>query len=499
MLHQLLDEPLSLVRRKYDVEPDDVFRLVAEAESVDLYNDFTGILVVDGVHQVSNVYSLLDQISALSLMARNLPEAEEGEEHREAPFIMTCVTASCLPAEYGLAKTGRYRVYLPLVQLKPPVWKSSLSKVFDTSPFTNLLVNDVGGHARAMEIMASRFASIQSDFEPKFPEFADNLRDALLDHYRDAFDMLKDYTLPLVQCILSRREILLDDAITPGSNLRWEHVTSSGLIWFTSMTRRGHLEAPYIWLWMIGRMWLKDLENTEFRGAEDPDEKYIRRFLIDWKFNDYEYLHNLLTGKGNGPTWQSFEKFCGSFRILRSLGFGDGVMVPLATLHLGCKLRDDRKTMVVNRHLKLAEARHQYRTDSIEGRNQYSDAQSAEEVVTKNNGNLKTDAQLSHLFVNAGDIFISIETPSEGKIVREIGQCKFIQNTLSNKDYDQERKKSAGPDDIFIVYSPKGISHDVTLPDRCGIVDDSCWKNYFGPFSGRAYLSWESGSKKRKM
>jgi len=498
MLHQLLGGNINDIHSKFVASPQAIFELVAEAESVDFYNDFTGILVVDGVHQFSNVYPLLDQISALSLMARYLPEAEEGEEHRLAPFIMTCATASCLPANYGLPKTGRWRVYLPLVRLKPPVWKSSLSKVFDTSPFTSLLVNDVGGHARAMEIMADLFANIQPGLEPNFPEFADNLRDALLKHYRDAFDILKDYTLPLVQCILSRRQIHLDDVVTPGSNLRWVDVTSSGLIWFTSVLRQGHLEAPYIWLWMISRMQMDHSEN-----AEDPDTTYIRQFLIDWKFNDYEYLHNLLTGKGDGPTWQSFENFCAEFRILRSLGFGDGVVMPLATLHFGCELRDDRKTMVVNRRLKLARAKHQYRTDSIEGRNQYSDAQSAEEVETENNGNLKADAQLSHLIINgnsaqAGDFFFSIETPPEGKIVREIGQCKLIQNTLSKKEYDQERKKSAGPDDIFIVYAPKGISRDVTLPDRCGIVDSFCWDNYFGPFSSRAYLPWASGSKKRK-
>jgi hypothetical protein len=516
MLHQLLDEPLSVIRRKYDVEPDDVFRLVAEAENVDLYNDFTGILVVDGAHQVSMsqhdwhnnknsaFYSLLVRISALSLMARDLPEAEEGKEHRVAPFIMTCVTASYFgSAEYAFAKTGRYRVYLPLVRLKPPVWKLSRSRVFDASSFTKFLLNDAGGHARAMEIMADGLANVQPGLKPNFPEFANTLRDALWNHYRDAFILLKDYTLPLVQCILSRRQILLDDMVIPGSSLRWEDVTSSGLIWFAGTSRRGYLEAPYIWLWMISRMELERSNSAKFSASEDPDTTYIRQFLIDWKFNDYEYIYNRLVGKGDGPTWQSFEKFCCLFRILRSLGFGDGVMVPLATLHLGCKLRDDRKTMVVNRHLKFAEAKHQYRTDSIEGPNQYSDANSAEEVETENHGILKADAQLSHLIINgnsaqAGDFFFSIKTPPGEKIVREIGQCKFVKNTLSKKDYDSEWKKSAGKDDIFIVYAPKGVSPEVELLDRCGIVDDTCWKDYFGPFSGRAYLSLESSSKKRK-
>ena len=511
MLHQLLGKNINDIHSKFVASPQAIFELVAKAEKVDFYNDFTGILVVDGAHQVSkslydghnkdsDFYSLLVQIAALSLMARSLPEAEENKEHRRAPFIMTCVTASCFgPAEYALAKTGRYRVYLPLNRLAPPVWKWSQSKVFDTSPFTKLLVNDAGGHARAMEIMADLFGRSQRGLKPNFPEFADKLRDALMSRYRDAFVMLKDYTLPLVQCILSRRQIDLDDLVIPGSTLRWEDVTSSGLIWFTSDTRRGYLEAPYIWLWMICRS--EESKNPGTSG--DPETMHFRQFLIDWKFNDYEQISYLLTGVGEPPTWQSFERFCTSFRVLRSLGFGNRVVVPLTTLHYGCNLRDDRKTMVVNRHLKLAEAKHQYRTDSIEGPNRYSKAQPAKKVETEHNGILNADAQLSHAIINgnsaqAGDFFLSIQTPPASKIVREIGQCKFIQKKLSKKDYDDERKKSAGEDDIFIVYAPKGVSSDVELQDRCGIVDDSRWKEYFGPFTGRAYLSLESSSSKKR-
>ena len=88
--------------------------------------------------------------------------------------------------------------------------------------------------------------------------------------------------------------------------------------------------------------------------------------------------------------------------------------------------------------------------------------------------------------------------PPEGKIVREIGQCKLIQNKMSKNGYDHERNKSAGENDIFMLYAPKGVSHDVKLSDRCGIIDDSCWKDYFGPFSSRSYLSLESSSKKSK-
>ena len=81
MLYQLLSEPLSALRRKYDAKPDVIFRLVAMAEHVDLYNDFTGILVVDGIQKAitwdwdsdrkekdSGFYGFLTQIGGLGLM-----------------------------------------------------------------------------------------------------------------------------------------------------------------------------------------------------------------------------------------------------------------------------------------------------------------------------------------------------------------------------------------------------------------------------------------------
>jgi len=230
------------------------------------------------------------------------------------------------------------------------------------------------------------------------------------------------------------------------------------------------------------------------------------RFLRNWQFNDYAELLHLATGEGlpGNTTWQSFEVFCCSFRILRSLGFGDGQEVPLKFLHSGCKLRDDQRTMVVNRHLDFAEAVHQYRSDSMARKYAATcKARSAEEVDTRHSGTLNADAQLSHVILNgtsaaAGDFFLNIEIPTQwtpngrgslGKVVREVGQCKLVRNNLTKATYDKERNKSAGPDDVFILYTQTKTPDDFALPDRSGVVDESCWDSYFGPFSGRAYIA----------
>ena len=51
MLHQLLGKPIDYLRSRYVASPRAIFRLVAAAENVDLYDDFTGILVIDGVQK----------------------------------------------------------------------------------------------------------------------------------------------------------------------------------------------------------------------------------------------------------------------------------------------------------------------------------------------------------------------------------------------------------------------------------------------------------------
>jgi hypothetical protein len=282
--------------------------------------------------------------------------------------------------------------------------------------------------------------------------------------------------------------------LIPGSDLPWEYVTAPGLIWFERVradgnedydyNAPGYLVAPYFWLWMLSRLAFQ----------ESPSNKYFYKFLSEWEFNDYKELLRLKTGSGpsGNITWQNFETFCCYFRILRSLGFGDELEVRLEQLHSGCKLRDRQETMVVNQHLHYAEAVHQYITAST----------AVEDVNTKHTGTLNADDQLSHIILNApsapaGDFFFSIKTGpgsqkqkhNQNKIVREIGQCKLIRSNLTQGTYNKERKKAAGPDDIFILYTTTEVSDDFQLPERSGLVDKSCWDSYFGLFAGRAYIA----------
>lgn len=498
MLAQLLDQDVDDVREQYIANPKDIFRLVATAEKVDLCNDFTGILVVDGIQKTSMCdgegkdkqsvfYSFLSQIGDLSLMSRCPSGTEEGGM-RQTPFIMTCVTATFFgPAHEFLAETHRKRVYLPLNQLDMPTWKETDLKVFNDDPGTRLLVKDVGGHARAIETIADELTEYQNGFQPNITELANTVLHKLKDRYGEIVDVMGDDVVPVVQCILSRQRIRLRGFI-PGSTLRWEHIIAPGLLWFEkasgyeySYGAEGYLIAPYIWLWLFARV------------LPTEDER-LYQFLTEWEFNDYQRLLHLETGKGptGKITWQDFETFCCYFRILRSLWFKDEQEVEFKRLHQGCKkLRDDKNTIVVNRRLRYAEAAHQYSTE----------ATSAKDVVTKHDGTLDAEYQLYHVILNgqsasAGDFFLSVQTPARQftpswsfrcEIVREVGQSKLVKEKLNQETYNEERNKSAGPADFFILYTTAETPDDIALPDRSGLVDKSSWNSYFGPFAGRAF------------
>lgn len=238
MLHQLLDEPFEVISNRYSADPRAIFRLVAAAENVDLFNNFTGILIIDGVQsafigpndgmdkQIA-FYGLLSQISGLSLMSRR---GSLAKEEREAPFIMTCVTATHFgPIQQFLADSHRNRVYLPLNRLDPPTWKKDNLLVFDKSPVTRLLIEDLGGHARAIELLADELAHYQNKPQPNITDLANKVYVQLQNRYHEALSALEEHILPIVQCILSRQQINPRDLI-PGSNRRWEEVTAHGLI-----------------------------------------------------------------------------------------------------------------------------------------------------------------------------------------------------------------------------------------------------------------------------
>lgn len=466
MLHQLLDEPIADIRNRYAADPSTVLELVAEAEHVDFYEEFTGILVVDGIHKALSLYGgknqdifhgLLGLIHGLSLMSRHPSQTMNGAS-RAAPFIITCITATCFGSIQGfLADSHRKRVQLPLNRLDAPIWNYNNASVFSRDSLTRLLADDVGGHARALELIADELD--RADIS----ELGAALFSGLKDRYREAIFIMRRHAFAITQYAFTRRPVRLWEMI-PGSTTRWEDAVTAGLIWFESTEgdgdydAPGYLVVPYIWFWLLARL------------PDSQESERLSQFLKSWQFNDYMELLHLASGHlANHPRY-NFGAFCSSFRIFRSLVFEDSKEVPLRLLHSGCKLRDDRGTIVVNRQLRNLP----YKSSTT--------AQTANIYARQG------DHKLSAILNNASFSF-DMEMAGRRDHVREIGQCKLAK-ALNQATYDLERIKSAGSDDIFMLYTHAETSNDWSLPDRSGLVDGACWDSYFGPFSGRAYMAW---------
>ena len=145
-----------------------------------------------------------------------------------APFIMTCVTATIFgPIQDFLADSHRKRVYLPLNRLQPPTSKNDNSLVLAKTPTVRLLVNDVGGHSLAMELIADELTNYPNN-TPNTTELAEAVYVKLKGHYSEVISVLQGNIFPVVQCVLSRKQIWIQDLVP----LRWEQVMASGLIWF---------------------------------------------------------------------------------------------------------------------------------------------------------------------------------------------------------------------------------------------------------------------------
>ncbi|CAG8483728.1 9910_t:CDS:2 [Acaulospora morrowiae] len=240
----------------------------------------------------------------------------------------------------------------------------------------------------------------------------------------------------------------------------------------------GYLTAPYIWLWVL-------VEISHEQG--DP-------ILRDWGFADYgeqkAFLNPVLSLKAK--SWQSFEKFVASFRCIKSAVIKEDELTTISKVHAGARLNGD--IQFKNHNLQLKIARHQ------------TDTKSKNLTIGEWNvdcSNTTVDVwRFKHCIINApgspyGNAFLSLDQPG-AESPNEILQHKLTQKPISQEVFEQEHKKSASENDFFILFTTAD-NCIIKLPKRSGIVDGKVFRDYFGPFAGRAYRSAMSESKHDKI
>ncbi|RIB03079.1 hypothetical protein C2G38_2289216 [Gigaspora rosea] len=446
--------------------PWDVLALIAKYEDKKL-EDATVILVVDGLHNIMS--DINDGLNKNSSFYRTLTNI--GDLSLSKTFVISCCTVTTAgPIENFIAESSRKRVFLPVPSLKPPTVTHGgiIKDVFDISdPIIRLLVSDCGGHGRALEVLQD---SLSHDNIHNFniSDLMGSLRNTLENLYKKAFSYTSDEAKQIVRAVLTHKLLdLYQPIIKP--TLTPDKVTRTGMFRFEKVgnSNYGFLTMPYIWLWiMVGQL----------ADRDDPQ-------LQHWRFDDYEeHLSKNDKSLATGYcSWQNFEFFNASFRCLKSRMLNEGEVISISEIYYGAKLNGDLRFK--NHHLRLDTASQQVDTRSTRSNSGQWYVKCEHDTIDVRKC---THCIINGVFAPHGDVFLGLDTPGG---VNEIHQYKLlnINSTFTQKNYNDEREKSASKDDYFIFITTKD-NLNIEPPQNSGIVYKQNRDAYFGPFAGRAFI-----------
>ena len=453
--------------------PLEVLQAVARGEDENFYEDFTGIIIIDGIQNFlqgsndgqdkdSKFYNTLTSIADIAV----LPGKDV--------FMIPCCTATItVPTDQFLASSHRNRVCLPLKSLDPPYTFKNQNRVpvFDLSDrLIGLLVSDCGGHARALEALDSAI-----DGKKVAQVGVDNIlqcvQQKLENRYSEAIKLASRKFMAIL-CAIWIRLPLQEDKELPGTNMTVEQVIQPGLVRFESDGgQSGYLTAPYVWVWLF----LKSRRNNL-----DP-------LIRDWPFWDYTDIHKLWNGDPSPGTrtWQNFEFHCARIRAIKSKVLGDGLTTNLSSVHFGARLNGDREIQNLLLDVHFAKKRHgtkTTRTNKSKWKVKCCDGKVVDVRACK-------DCIVNAPGASAGDFFVGLQAPDGSSTGAEVWQCKFhtASEKVTHSLFQQEYKKSVSAQDFF-MFITTARTNNFILPENSGIVDADNWFVYFGPWANRLFM-----------
>ena len=240
MLLQLLEgeDYIGVDRVMAEYEPPtpmEVLEAVSRGEKESLYEEFTGIIIIDGIQNFlqrsndgqdkdSKFYNTLTRIADIALQSR------------KDVFVIPCCTATItVPTDQFRASSHRNRVCLPLKNLDPPHTGKNRNRVpvFDLSDrLVRLLVSDCGGHARALEALDSAIDG-KKVVQVGVDNILQRVQQKLENRYAEAIKLASRKFIAIL-CAIWIRLPLREDKEVPGTNMTVEQVIQPGLIRFES-------------------------------------------------------------------------------------------------------------------------------------------------------------------------------------------------------------------------------------------------------------------------
>jgi hypothetical protein len=358
-----------------------VLRQVAKGEKKEL-KDTAVILIVDGMQALmdsrndgdktdSRFYRTLTCIGGLAF---------------QGFFILPCCTATVsYPLSNCLNDFSRRRVYLPVASLQPPqICENDMSRsVFDlTDTITKTLLEDCGGHGRAMELLWTLMEK-DGSWKHNIGSFMRNLRKRFSTQYEKALSFKGEEVQAIVQAAFCHQRLYSsEEVLTTGR--RPDELAAPGLIRYEMVNGRAieYIRVSYIWLWLMAD----------------------RLRLPGWDFNDYEEISAAINPTlPSKCSWENFEKFIARFRCLKSLVLKDNYPTNISEIHRGARLNGN--ISFKNHHLSPIVASNQTPSST-------TNANRAEWFVYSSEGRINI-REHKHIVLNArnagaGDALISL-------------------------------------------------------------------------------------------
>ena len=319
----------------------------------------------------------------------------------------------------------QYRIYL----LPPPLARPE-DVVHDVPgmPLLRILRADMGGHGRALEILAQHLYDPFGGLRPFASVAADTLSDISM-RYRSwtSTEGVQEIHEPLLRAVVARRRLRLTDTLPGCSSPYWtvDKVCSLGLVRLatTEPGQSGHLEMAVILLQLMRReLCMSPLTSLvpDYTCLESSDRV--------------------------AKTWQDFEDFVANFRAIKVAAFQDMASVLLSELHAGAQLSADAAATAVRvppgpgGGVRVIHSTVQYSTATLP-----LDAHSL--GVTDASAALQ-DVVLNGASASAGDIFLRLDRleRSSGLFAPalEVMACRHRRENVNAMAFDCELDKAIG-------------------------------------------------------
>jgi hypothetical protein len=403
-------------------------------------------LLIDGVHNLrvpeASPAAFLGAVDAISTIVCG------------RQFIVGALAATAgseLERVFGSSQQER-------ILLRPPLLPNPELVVPDDPDFPALRVlrDDMGGHGRALDILATLVKARES---PGSLKTIDALSHAVQGKLRSSFDKWVSVqpVEPLLEAIVSRRPFRSLSDVVVGT-MTVDDVRELGLVyWAGSVSAPGPLVAPVILLLML---------KSNLSGLS----------LLSRLASGYNKLE---FGTREGTWWQDFEVFVALFRAIKARAFRDVGWVSIAQLHYGAKLSSLAQNVFVRaprsvNNATVVVAAMQYPTrlsGAVSSVRPKLIIGSPSLLVRKDVLGAVTITDGSVIVVNganapAGDVFLDVEFATKDGFQysgREVFACRHRETDVSGDDFELEYRKAADIDNLFLFFTAKSV--DVELSD----------------------------------